>query len=52
MQSYNPNQYYDDYTPAMEKTSRTAVTVNWSDVRDTIIGIVIMVMLVISAGIY
>jgi len=58
MRAYNPNQYYNDYVPEMEKTRQPLVTVNWpivskalSEAVDVVMGIAIIVLLIITAGI-
>jgi len=51
MQTYNPNQYYNDYIPATTKTSQQLVTVNWSGLGDILVGIAVIFMLILTAGI-
>jgi len=48
MQAYNPNQYYNDYV--QEKTSHTAVTVNWSKVKETLSDVAYGIMSVMVIG--
>jgi len=66
MQAYNANEYYNNYIPVIEKTSQPLVTVNWSnlgevfsllegttlsEVANIIMGISIIFMMVVAAGI-